>query len=443
MNLPESVLTALNRLEKSGHSAYVVGGSVRDALLGHIPNDYDICTSARAAQIREVFSDCKTIDIGAKFGTIKVFIDGLAIEITTYRRELGYTDSRHPDSVVFSDDVSDDLSRRDFTANAVAYNPECGYVDPFGGIRDIKRHVLRAVGNPTERFFEDALRIMRAARFCATLGFSMEPKTRSAAIYARNSLKNISAERIRDELSKFIVTKKAGDRLREYKQIFFVIIPELALCDGFAQNNPNHCFDVFGHICETVNRVAPTLLLRLTALLHDIAKPDCYSYTDGRGRFLGHMEKSASLTHDILTRLRYPGVLVARVTKLVNDHDRPYDSSPETARYWLGKMGREDIFNLLKLKRADCLAHDKSYHNRLRNLTAFDKAIRKVLFSNECYKLPMLALNGDDLLLMCKKDGRLVGETLEYLLSEVIHSRAANDKETLLRLAEKYISKGN
>ena len=441
MKLPTYVKFIIDRLEEKGFQAYLVGGAVRDELLLRTPNDYDLCTDALPAQIKEAFSDCKIVSTGEKYGTVTVFVGEHQAEVTTFRCDGDYTDNRRPDTVRFTPNLQDDLARRDFTVNAIARNPRTGYIDPFLGAADLRKKLIRAVGNPETRFSEDALRILRGVRFCAQLGFEFEKETGEAALRMRASLRNLSPERVRDELFRFLMCKNAGAELLKYKDIFFEIIPELRACDGFEQHNPNHSFDVLGHTAETINRSSRNLTVRLAALLHDIGKPECFTQDEnGRGRFWGHMEVSEALTRQILTRLRCPAKLTDTVALLVLNHDKPYAATPASARFWLNRMGRKNIFLLTDLKKADCLAHARSYHNRLFRIYGFKREIQEALARKDCYNLYSLAVKGSDVnRALGLRPGPRTGEVLDYLLGRVIDGTANNDQEELLALAHEYI----
>lgn len=440
MKLPEHVTFVIDRLEKQGYDAYVVGGAVRDELMNRKPTDYDLCTNALPAAIIEIFQDQKIVSCAEAYGTVSVMIGKHTVEITTFRSDGGYSDSRHPDTVAFTNSIHEDLARRDFTVNAIAYSPSRGFVDPYLGLGDIRRRVLRTVGDPAKRFEEDALRIMRGVRLSAKLGFTMEPATEAAALDAREKLNSISVERVRDELFKFLTCHNAGDWLLRYKQIFFTVIPELEACDGFEQYNPNHAFDVLGHTAETVNRASKNLIVRLAALLHDIGKPRCLTRDDtGRGRFFGHMEIGAEMCREILVRLRCPSRLVETVSLLVLNHDKPYSATPVSAREWLAKMGRKNIFLLTDLKKADCLAHAKSYHNRLFRVYGFKREIQAALARGDCFSLHGLAVKGGDINgALSLAPGPETGKILQYLLSQVIAGKVENERDALIELARNY-----
>ncbi len=440
MKLPEYVKFLIDRLEQSGYQAYVVGGAVRDELMNRAPHDYDLCTDARPAEIKRVFSDCGQVLSGEAYGTVRVLVGRQEVEITTFRRDGAYSDARRPDEVAFTPHLGEDLLRRDFTVNAIAYHPRTGYVDPCGGIADIRKRRIRAVGEPQLRFEEDALRILRGVRLCAQLGFSFEGRTEAAASQLRHSLRGLSAERVRDELFRFVMCRNAGGVLLRYKDIFFEIIPALRDCDGFAQHNPNHCYDVLGHTAETLNRAPRNLTVRLAALLHDIGKPRCFTQDEtGRGRFWGHMEIGEEMAREILARLRCPKKLADTVSMLVLNHDKPYAATPASARYWLSRVGRKNIYLLIDLKKADCLAHARSYHDRLFRIYGFKREVQAALARGDCYSLSALAVKGGDVnAALGQRPGPQTGAVLEYLLGRVIDGSVENQKDALLALAKEY-----
>lgn len=440
MKLPDYVSEMIDRLEENGYSAYVVGGAVRDSLMRRRPLDYDLCTDAEPARIREVFFDRDVFCENERFGTIVVRSGENAAEITTMREDGEYSDARHPDAVRFTKSLKRDLARRDFTVNAMAYNPKSGIYDPFGGRADARARVLRAVGDPRERFSQDALRIMRMARFSAQLGCEPEPQTLEAANELCATLSAISPERVRDELYKLLMCDKPNAAIERYKQIIFAVIPELAACDGFLQYNPNHAYDVFKHTVETVGHTGKNLTLRLAALLHDVGKPLCFTQDEtGRGRFYGHMEAGEELSRGILARLRVPQKTAETISMLVLNHDKPYAATPESARFWLNRVGRKNIFLLIDLKKADCLAHAKSYHNRLGRIYGFRREVQNALARHDCFSLNTLAVNGADVnRALSLSPGPLTGEILDALLSAVIEGRAQNEKSELITLALEY-----
>ena len=440
IRLPDYVRQAMDALLAEGHAVYVVGGAVRDMLLSRRPSDYDLTTSARPEETEAVFSGFETDRTGAAYGTVRVVVEGHPLEITTMRADGSYSDSRHPDSVQFCDDIQKDLRRRDFTVNAIACRRNGTLVDPFGGRKDINAGLIRAVGNPERSFREDALRILRMIRFSAQLGFEPEEGTRAAALALCDGIKALSAERVRDELSRLLMCDRAGTVIHKFRDIVFRFLPELQPCDGFQQHNPNHCFDVLGHICATVDHADRELSVRLAALLHDVGKPRCFTISDsGRGRFIGHMEISSEMARDILTRLRYPAKLIETVCVLVENHDKPHEASAVSARRWLNRIGSKNVFLILKLKRADCLAHAECYHNRLGRLAGFRREVKNALSRRDCYSLSALAVSGRDVnRTLCLSPGEETGEVLRWLLDRVIEDKLPNEQRALLEAAREY-----
>ena len=321
LTIPAGADFILRRLMENGFDAYVVGGCVRDSLLGLFPHDWDICTSARPEQMQAVFADCRVIETGLKHGTLTVLHDRIPYEVTTFRVDGGYTDHRHPDSVSFVSNVVDDLARRDFTVNAMAWNPQTGLVDAFHGQEDLRAGIIRAVGDPKTRFTEDALRILRALRFASVYGFRIDDATSQAAHDLRHTLTDVAAERIRVELAKLLCGQGAADILRAYPDVLFVLLPQLRAMHGFDQHNPHHRYDVWEHTLRALPHIPPTETLRLAILLHDSGKPDCFTLDEaGIGHMHGHAERSAEIADEVLSSLRVDNATRERVTLLVRSH---------------------------------------------------------------------------------------------------------------------------
>lgn len=439
---PPQALTALARLRAAGYEAFLVGGCVRDSLLGRVPEDWDLTTSARPAQVQAVFSGERLIETGLKHGTQTLLLDGQAMEITTYRTESAYTDHRHPDAVSFTASLREDLARRDFTVNAMAWSPETGLVDPFDGRGDLNRSILRCVGDPMRRFDEDALRILRALRFSAQLGFPIEAATAEAANALRQTLELVSRERIAAELTKLLCGADARRVLLSYWQILAVPLPELAPMAGLDQRSRFHCYDVLEHCAAAVEAVPPEKLLRWAALLHDVGKPRTATVDqDGAGHFYGHAAVGAAITEKILTRLRFDRDTVRRVTALVELHDYPIappEGSPERAiRRMIGRLGEEDFFRLLALKRADGLAHHPDYRERAAACDRLEALARNLLAQKAAFTRRDLAVNGADLVALGVPRGPAVGALLETLLDEVMSGQTPNDRAALLERAGK------
>lgn len=433
MYLSEGARHILNILFQNGYEAHAVGGCVRDMLLGKVPHDYDICTSALPEQILRCFSNYKTLTVGMKHGTITVLYNAVPYEITTYRTDGTYSDNRHPDKVQFVRSLYEDLARRDFTVNAMAYNLTDGLSDFFNGQTDLRNKIIRCVGSPDQRFAEDALRILRALRFASVLGFSLDKQTAQSIRRNKHLLHNIAAERIREELTKLLCGQNVRTILTEYADIFCEIIPEIAPCIGFAQDNPHHCYDVWTHIVHTVESIEPDPLLRITMLLHDIAKPQCRT-TDkiGMGHFYGHCARGAETAEKILQRLRFDKKTIHTVTTLILYHDERPKDRPALRRL-AASVGKENMPLLIAVQRAD--AHGKApstMSGQLAYIQGLSDSYNEILSRNDCLTLSDLAVKGSDLLALGIPPGKAVGERLNNLLTAVINGTLPNDKQTLL-----------
>lgn len=442
MNLPEAVLNVIGILERSGFSAFVVGGCVRDSLMGSVPHDYDVATNALPEQGLEVFAKFRTIPTGLKHGTITVIADGEPIEITTFRSDGEYFDHRRPQSVEFSSEIESDLSRRDFTVNAIAYNPKTGYIDLFSGQADIKNKKIRCVGNASERFNEDALRILRGIRFASQLGFSIEEQTGIAMLENRNLLSYISAERQASELVKIICAENFIPILREYRDILSQIIPEIANAFDFNQYSKYHHLDVFEHILLSVKSVKAVPHLRLTMLFHDIGKPFSYTNDDGVGHFYGHEKFSCEIASRTLKRLKFDNKTINDTLFLIKYHDLPLKEEDGFIKRWLNKAGGELFLDLIDVHIADDSAKHKNYRGRIAKYERIRKRAEEIIAQNECFSLKSLAVNGDDLLGL-GFEGKIIGEILKFLLEEVIAERFENEKAQLLALVESKFSNKN
>ena len=440
--VPADVQQIIDRLEVHGHSAYIVGGCVRDAIMGRTPHDYDICTSALPDEVLAIFSDRKVIETGLKHGTVTVQGDADYYEVTTYRIDGEYTDGRHPDEVKFVDDVVQDLSRRDFTINAMAYNAHTGLMDPFHGYDDIQNGLIRCVGNPVNRFNEDALRIMRAVRFAATCGFTIHHDTHDAMLSLRHLLVHVSEERKTSEFCKMLVRADV-DLLMTYRDVFATFIPELQSTFDFAQNNPHHIYDVYAHIAHSVANASQDVHIRLALMFHDIAKPNTYVEDDaGVGHFYGHASDGAEMSKDIMKRMRLDNDTISIVSELIASHDMATSTSLKAVRRMISKMGEDQARRLIEVMRADKLAQSENA-DTLKNLEILDimeNNIDVVKANNECFTLKNLAINGHDLIGLGIKDGKLIGRTLNHLLDIVLAEPEKNVKEVLIELALEYMS---
>lgn len=439
MHLPENVHYCLEKLEDKGYSAYVVGGCVRDSLLGLFPQDYDMCTSATPEQTAQVFSQHPLVRSGEKHGTIGVVLDGDVFEITTFRTEGTYTDSRHPDWVEFVTSVEDDLARRDFTINAMAYSPAQGYIDPWGGRKDLKNRILRTVGNPKERFNEDALRILRGVRFAVRFGLALDENTEKAMIDQAPLMDNLAKERVFSELCKLLPLVKIQDLIR-FAPILTQIIPELAPTVGFDQHSPHHAYDVYTHTAHVVQSVPDQLPVRLAALLHDIGKPAVFSQDEnGRGHFYDHARVGAEMANDILLRLRASNALREQVVFLVAHHMVPLEPDKKLLRRRLGKYGSEAVEQLLALQEADFTSKgiDEGEETDFQQVRALLKEIQS---EDACLTAKDLAVNGNDLLSLGAEPGKRIGECMTFLLGLVQDELIPNTKEELLTAARQFLS---
>lgn len=447
LNLPRGAAFVLERLKESGHEAYVVGGCVRDALLGREPKDWDVCTGALPEEMQRIFADCHVIETGLKHGTLTVMYDHEPYEVTTFRMDGEYTDHRHPDEVIFVEDVVEDLARRDFTVNAMAWRPETGLVDAFGGRQDLQDGIIRCVGDAVRRFDEDALRIMRALRFAAVYGFSIEEKTAQAIHDMKDTLRNVAAERIRAELAKLLCGEGAGRILREYRDVIFTIIPQLKATEGFNQHTPHHAFDVWEHTVQAVEHVPPVEVMRLTMLLHDVAKPVVFFIDEkGVGHSWGHRKEGERIAREVLAALKVDNATMERVALLVRNHYLELlEVQPVrlAMRRVLAQFGHEAAFQLLAVHRADDLSKgilpDATVNEKYDRLTA---ALESVAAENPCVTLKDMAVNGRDLMSEGIAKGKQLGETLQWLLDGVVDERLPNERQALLDAARARMTSG-
>lgn len=430
--LTEIAKEAIEKIEKHGFSAYLVGGAVRDRLMKKEIHDIDIATSALPREIEEIFCENRVIETGLKHGTVTVLLQKTPVEITTFRTESEYSDNRHPDRVNFTDNIVSDLARRDFTMNAVALGSNGQYVDPFFGVDDIQKKLIRSVGNPNTRFREDSLRILRALRFSSVFGFEIESKTKEAIFEEKNLLKNLSAERVSSELSKLLCGGNAGEVLLEFGEVLGVVLPCLEKMIGFEQHNEHHCFDVYEHTVNVVKNVRPVLHMRLAALFHDCAKPLCQTFDKkGTGHFYSHASKGADIAKAELTRLRFDGDTVNEVEKLVRIHDSPIECDEKTVKRKLRRLGENTFFDLVELQRADNLAQAETYRFRQKHFDELLLLTEKVIEENACFSMKSLAVNGYDIMNLGFR-GKTVGKALDFLLEAVIDGKIPNEKEVLL-----------
>lgn len=441
--LPYGAKFVLNRLHEQGFQAYVVGGCVRDTLLGKEPQDWDVCTNALPQEMQRVFADCHVIETGLQHGTLTVMINHEPYEVTTFRVDGEYTDHRHPDEVIFVADVKDDLSRRDFTVNAMAWSPNTGLVDAFGGQEDLAAGVIRCVGEPRKRFDEDALRIMRALRFASVYGFTIDPATDAAIHELKHTLTGVAAERIRVELMKLLCGQGAGEILRAYRDVIFTLFPQLAPMDGFNQRTPHHLWDVWEHTVRAVENVPPTEVLRLTMLLHDSGKPGCFTVDEkGVGHAWGHQVASAEIAKEVLASLKPDNHTRDRVLTLVTNHTYKLKHDRRAMLRLLSRLGEEVARQLLVVHRADALAKGVSSQSEIdAEYEAYTAVLDEVLTEGLCYTVKDMAVNGRDLMALGAK-GKAVGECLEYLLSLLLAEALPNEREALLDAARAHLNGG-
>lgn len=437
---PEA-LKAIDILVRRGFEGYVVGGCVRDLLMGRTPSDWDIATDASPQEVAHCFSELRVIETGLKHGTLTVLIDGMALEITTFRVDGEYRDGRRPESVAFTRDLRSDLARRDFTINAMAYSPATGLVDSFGGRADIANRLVRCVGEAERRFGEDALRIMRAARFASALGFGIERDTFSAMNSNSHLLNKISRERILVELTKLVCGVDACHVLLDCREIIAQVIPEVRDCFGFDQHSPYHRYDVWEHTARTVQSAPPQHVLRFAALYHDLGKPQCFSIdADGIGHSYSHAAASAEIARCSLRALRSDNLLLEDVVFLVKHH---CDELPEDRKRLLRKLsriGEQRLRWLMALKRADILGQaGDSGDPRLAALEHTASELEHILEEKACFSLRELAISGGDLLNAGVSEGKRIGELLDALLGMVMAGELLNDRAALLDHAHKII----
>jgi len=436
IQLPHKVNLIIKRLILNGYDAYAVGGCVRDSFLGRTPDDWDITTSATPKEVKELFD--RTIDTGIAHGTVTVMIDHEGFEVTTYRIDGEYEDSRHPKSVEFTENLIEDLKRRDFTVNAMAYNEEVGIVDAFGGIDDLNNKVIRCVGNAEDRFGEDALRMIRAIRFSAQLGFRIEQSTLEAISKLADNLVNISMERIQVELVKLMVSNHPTKLLVAYETgITRVILPEFDQMMVCEQKHPHHAYRVGDHTLKAIGAIENNKALRLAMLFHDIGKPHTKT-TDENGvdHFYGHDQLGVKMANSILRRLRFDNETIHKVCLLVKFHDMDICPNKKAVRRAVNKVGEEHFLDLLKVKKADALAQSAYMQKeKLDNLQLLKELFLEIMEDEECVSLKTLAITGKDLIGNGLEPGKQIGIILDELLQEVIEYPERNNRDYLIARA--------
>ena len=454
--LPKEIEYVTKELVDAGYEAFLVGGCVRDFLMGKIPKDYDVTTNATPEEIHRVFESKEStdgkddgphlIDTGIKHGTVTVIKNHIPVEVTTYRRESKYSDGRHPDSVEFSKSLEEDLARRDFTINAIAYgwrnnSPLAELVDTYNGKVDIERRIIRAVGNPGDRFEEDALRIMRSLRFASVLDFEIHEETSKALIRDCRKLGRISKERIQKELEGLLCGKGVERVLRDYADVIEVIIPEIEPMIGMDQCTPYHIYDLWEHTIRVVSGIPADPVLRLAALFHDIGKPLCFTKDEkGIGHFYGHPEESAKMTNDIMRRLKFDNKTREAVYNLVLWHDLQPVPTEKSVRKTISRVGAEGFDGWLALKRADNGAQAPGLGERLEVLSRVEEIGHGLIEAEGEMSLRTLRVKGKDLMDMGLEEGPRVGEILNLLLQEVLEERLPNQREKLLEWVRDFVS---
>lgn len=432
ITIPPGAAEIIAVLKSNSFDAYIVGGCVRDSLLGRTPKDWDICTSAKPYEIIQCFQNRRIIETGLKHGTVAVVIDDNQYEVTTFRVDGKYSDNRHPDSVQYVSSLETDLARRDFTINAMAYNDDAGLIDPFGGASDIKKQTISCVRNPDDRFREDALRIMRALRFASVYGFSIDEDTARSIHQNRSLLHNIAAERITEELSKLICGEGVLNVLLAFSDVMATIIPELEPCIGFNQNNKYHCYTIYDHIAAAVaNSTGDDLAVRMALLLHDIGKPCCYTEDENGGHFHGHGIYSHIFAEQALSRLRFSNKDAENILELVKYHDSIIEPTNKVVRRWLNKIGSEQFYRLINVRMADMLAHSIDTQK-----VRIEKC-RRVLEilseeSKNCFTIKDMKISGRDVMSFGIPQGKKIGELLSLALSAIMNGDVPNEHEKLM-----------
>lgn len=431
MELPAYVMNCVRELENAGFAAYAVGGCVRDSLLGISPHDFDLCTDARPEQTEAVFASRRLILAGKKHGTVAVAAPEGIVEITTFRQEGTYKDNRHPDWVSFISDIRGDLARRDFTVNAMAFSPTRGLVDPFGGAEDLKKGVLRAVGNPAARFQEDSLRILRGVRFAAAYHLIPEPETEKAMVAQSDLMENLARERVFEELNK-LLPKTDAHHLIRFAPVLAAVIPELKPMIGFDQRSPHHAYDLFTHVAHVVEAVPPEPVIRWAALLHDIGKIPTFTQDDtGRGHFYGHAQVGAEMADGVLRRLKAPTALREQAVLLIQQHMTRLVPDRKLLRRYLSRWGADTVNALLLLQEADMGSKGTGESDGSEHFRQVRLLLDQIISENSCLSLKDLTVNGRDLVAM-GFTGKEIGTCLNRLLQQVLDEKLPNERSALL-----------
>lgn len=433
IKLTDDMQLIFDTLTSRGYECFLVGGCVRDFLLGKTPNDIDFTTNATPNEMKKCFKEFKLLETGIKHGTLTLLIGNTPYEITTYRTDGDYLDHRHPAEVKYVKNLTEDLARRDFTINAIAYNPSCGFVDPFGGLTDLEKQIIRCVNAPKERFNEDALRILRALRFSATLGYKIETTTQKACFEMAGLTKTLSAERIRTELFKTITQPNAHNIIFDYIDIWGVEIPELLKMKGFNQQNPHHIHDVLKHTCVALEHADNNLIIRLAVLFHDIGKPASFTLDEnGNGHFYGHAQKSVEITEKILARLKVDNSTKSQVLTLIKYHDLDLQPTEKYVKKLCYKLGSLQMAKkLLLVQRADNKGQAPIHDERIAKFNEIEKIINTLEQYELSFTLKDLKLNGNDLIDL-GYSGQKIGDALKFLLDAVVNEKVKNEKPDLI-----------
>lgn len=436
ITIPNDVENVINILSSNGHKAYVVGGCVRDSLMGREPDDWDVTTDASPKELKKIFASFRTVDTGIDHGTVLVVSGKTPVEVTTFRIDGEYTDNRHPDSVTFTSNIEDDLARRDFTMNAMAYNHEDGIIDPFRGRNDIENKIIRCVGEPDKRFNEDGLRIMRAVRFSSVLGFTIEEKTAESIIKNENLLGAIAAERLSKELMKLLCGENVFEVLTKFRSVIGVFIPELKLEFDFKQYGKKHAYDVWMHTVHTVNNIEANPVLRLTMLLHDTGKIATHAIDEnGNSTFRNHAAVGGVIAENILRRLKFSKEYINTVSYLVSIHDKEVPETRIQVKEYIRELGEKNYIRLMKIRRADKSGLSKGYRDIADKLVFAYSTFDEVMNNNEPYSIKQLAVDGNDLKKFVPAND--IGDTLNFLIETVIKHPENNEKEILLDIVKK------
>jgi tRNA nucleotidyltransferase (CCA-adding enzyme) len=435
MEIPPHVARALKCLEDGGFAAYVVGGCVRDALMDAVPHDWDVASAALPEQTAELFADARVLETGKRHGTLTILFSEGPLEITTFRSDGDYLDGRHPEQVRFVATIEEDLARRDFTMNAVAFNPRVGFIDPFRGRYDIEEKLIRSVGDPDERLQEDALRIMRALRFAATLGFRVDEGL-AVSLHANcGLLARIAPERLSAELLRMLVGAHVLPVLLAYPDVLAVLIPEITATVGHDQKNPYHQYDIWEHTAHAIAAAKPDPVVRLALLMHDLGKPETFTLDDrGRGHFYGHDKRGEEIARVRMEALRFSGETSNRVRWAVRDHRKHF--GPDNMLKWLHRLGEEQLRLLIDVKRGDMAAHvDSAAAQGLKLMDICETRLDELIEEEACFRLRDLAVSGDDLKSIGFEEGVEIGRVLALLLEAVVDGKLQNDREELLAAA--------